>query len=253
MADTVEQAIGRAIETMHENLGQALSIDDMARAAMYSKFHFSRTFQRVTGISPGRFLSAMRLQEAKRLLISTSLTVTEISHLVGYASVGTFGTRFVSSVGVSPTTYRQFGGFASRIHHAVPRSAGQSWYTTVSGEIWAPLLGELGLIFVGLFPSPIPQGRPIRCTVLHRPGPYVLEKVPQGSWYLLAHSVPAGHQEVLTGEQSLAVGSCGPIDVDPAVALQPVDLQLRPIRALDPPILLALLDVRSVKLGERAG
>src|SRR5919198_4395024 len=110
MDEIVKRAVERAIETMQENLGERLTIDDMARSALFSKFHFSRVFQRVTGVSPGRFLSAMRLEEAKRLLVSTSYTVSDISHRVGYKSVGTFSTRFRSSVGVSPSTYRQLGG-----------------------------------------------------------------------------------------------------------------------------------------------
>lgn len=113
MGDCVERAVGRAIENMRANLGERLTVDDLARSAMYSKFHFSRAFLRVTGVPPRRFLSSLRLQEAMRLLDSTSLTVAEISHRVGYASVGTFGSRFQSSVGVSPTTYRRRGACSS--------------------------------------------------------------------------------------------------------------------------------------------
>lgn len=109
MHDSVEQAVERAIDTMRSNLSEQLTVDDMARAAMFSKFHFTRIFQRVTGISPGRFLSAIRLQEAKRLLTTTRLNVTDISLRVGYNSVGTFSTRFTKSVGLPPTTYRRMG------------------------------------------------------------------------------------------------------------------------------------------------
>src|SRR2546421_12747721 len=101
MDDIVRRAVERAIETMQQNLGERLTIDDMARAAMFSKFHFSRVFQRVTGVSPGRFLSAMRLEEAKRLLVSTSFTVAGMSPRVGYNTAATFGSRFRSSVRVS--------------------------------------------------------------------------------------------------------------------------------------------------------
>src|SRR4051812_39576889 len=111
MGDTVEEsielAVKRAISTMRENLGEQLTVDDMARAAMFSKFHFTRIFQRATGVSPGRFLSALRLQQAKHLLKSTSLNVADISLLVGYNSVGTFSSRFSRSVGMPPTTYRR--------------------------------------------------------------------------------------------------------------------------------------------------
>src|ERR1043165_8139811 len=101
MDEHIVRARRRATATMRSNLGDSLAIDDLARSAMFSKFHFSRVFQRVTGVSPGRFLSAMRLEEAKRLLVSTSFTVADISHRVGYNSVGTFSSRFRSSVGVS--------------------------------------------------------------------------------------------------------------------------------------------------------
>jgi transcriptional regulator GlxA family with amidase domain len=110
MDSIVRQAVDRAIAMMQANLGEQLTLDDLARSAMFSKFHFSRIFQKVTGISPGRYLSAMRIEEAKRLLVTTSLTVADISHLVGYRGVGTFSSRFSDLVGVPPTTYRQFGG-----------------------------------------------------------------------------------------------------------------------------------------------
>ena len=101
MQDTSEKAVLRAIETMHDRLGDPLTVDDMARAAMFSKFHFTRMFQRVTGVSPGRFLSALRLQRAKELLVSTPMNVADISVTVGYNSVGTFSSRFSRSVGMS--------------------------------------------------------------------------------------------------------------------------------------------------------
>ncbi len=251
MENAIELAVGRVIETMRENLGEQLTVDDMARTAMFSKFHFSRFFQRVTGVSPGRLLSAMRLQEAKRLLVSTSLTVTEISHKVGYTSVGTFSSRFRSSVGVSPTTYRQLRGFTQTVaterrRDAAPRSA------TLRGEVRAALPDQLGLIFVGLFADPIPQGQPVSCTVLHRAGPYLLENVPDGNWYLLAHSVAAGLEEAvsgpLAGDQTLCVGSHGPLKIGSDTALRHADVQLRPVQSLDPAVLHALVHVRSVAL-----
>ncbi|MEV0678653.1 helix-turn-helix transcriptional regulator [Actinosynnema sp. NPDC050436] len=239
---------------MHKNIGEQFTIDDMARTANYSKFHFSRAFQRVTGVSPGRFLAAIRLQEAKRLLVSTTLTVTDISHRVGYTSVGTFSSRFRSSVGVSPTTFRQSGGFARHIPMA--RRAVDARTAVVRGEISAPA-GPPGLLFVGLFPGGIPQGAPIRCAVLRRPGPYLLTAVPPGTWHLLAQSVALGRESMLgdgpfAQDLALSVASHGPITVRPGRPVERADLTLRPICNLDPPVLLALLDVRTHALGARA-
>ncbi len=251
MEKAIEQAVGRVIQAMRDNLGEQLTIDDMARTAMFSKFHFSRAFQRVTGVSPGRFLSALRLQEAKRLLVSTSLTVTDISHRIGYNSVGTFSSRFRDSVGVSPTTYRQLGGFAPRGAADNRRRIPRRPSATLQGEVSSLVTDRLGLIFVGLFADRIPQGQPIRCAVLHHPGPYTLEAVPPGNWYLLAHSVAAGLEAVVQspqhGTQTLCIGATGPIGIGPDTGVKRADVQLRP-RSLDPSVLEALLDIRSVAL-----
>ncbi|MEU4216690.1 helix-turn-helix domain-containing protein [Actinoplanes sp. NPDC026623] len=71
----------------------------MARTARYSKFHFTRIFPRAPGSPPGRFLSAVRLRKAKQLLTSTSLTVTDISNMVGYTRRRHLQLRFAYSPG----------------------------------------------------------------------------------------------------------------------------------------------------------
>lgn len=248
MYDIAESAVRRVIEAMRENLGEQLTVDEMARTAMFSRFHFSRIFQRVTGISPGRFMTAMRLARAKQLLVSTSMSVTEITHEVGYSSVGTFSARFSSSVGVSPRTYRQLDGVAPHIATA----------STVADEPSATVEGlvsdnrETGYVFVGVFPDPVPQGRPVSCTVLPEPGPYTLSNVTPGKWFVLAHRAPAqdaecAHQPVVDDEPVASVGSHGPIMVQPDTVVR-ADLRLHPKGAFDPPALLALLDSRSLAL-----
>src|SRR5918999_867311 len=106
MSDRSPDVIGQVIADIYAHFGEPITIDDMARSVMYSKFHFTRMFQSAVGVPPGRFLTGVRIQEAKRLLLSTSLTVKEIAGRVGYSSVGTFSTKFKSSVGFSPTAYR---------------------------------------------------------------------------------------------------------------------------------------------------
>lgn len=243
MDEIVKRAVERAIETMQENLGERLTIDDMARSALFSKFHFSRVFQRVTGVSPGRFLSAMRFEEAKRLLVSTSFTVSDISHRVGYNSVGTFSARFRSSVGVSPSTYRALGGITSAGSDGDLPGV-HSW-STVRGQIIAPT-EALELVFIGLFPTWIPEGPPVRHTVLKRPGTYTLQHVPVGSWYLIAHSVAPGSEETIEG--TAYVGAHGPLTIRPETEPKTADVHLRPMRAIDPPVLTTLREVRTAAL-----
>jgi transcriptional regulator GlxA family with amidase domain len=107
MGTVAEEAVRRVVEAMHDNLGDSFTADDMARTAVFSKYHFIRLFRQATGVTPGRFLAALRIQEAQRLLLATDLSVAEISQRVGYASVGTFSSRFKLSVGLSPSAYRE--------------------------------------------------------------------------------------------------------------------------------------------------
>ena len=79
----------------------------MARAANMSKFHFARVFASTYRETPRAYLSRRRIERAKDMLRAANLTVTEICFLVGFASVGSFSTRFRELVGCSPSEYRQ--------------------------------------------------------------------------------------------------------------------------------------------------
>jgi AraC-like DNA-binding protein len=54
-----------------------------------------------------RYVARRRIERAQDLLRATNLTVTEVCHLVGYASLGTFSSRFRELVGCSPTDYQR--------------------------------------------------------------------------------------------------------------------------------------------------
>jgi AraC family transcriptional regulator len=250
IVDPAEQAVRRAIDTMQENLGEQLTIDDIARAAMFSKFHFTRIFQRSTGVSPGRFLSALRLQRAKQLLVSTTLNVADISLRVGYNSIGTFSSRFSRSVGMSPTTYRRQIGFGNRIPTNVPTQFAPVSNARVYGDIDAPCAEGDDQIFVGLFPDRIPEGLPVRCTVLNQAGPFNFETVPVGAWYLLAQST-SGCPEARGKVPTVCVGTEGPLTIRRDTTIQ-IDMELKPIQVIDPPVLLALLNAREAAVA-RAG
>jgi AraC-like DNA-binding protein len=249
MAETIEKAVMRAVTTMRENLGEQLTVDDMARSAMFSKFHFTRIFQRVTGVSPGRFLSALRLQRAKDLLLSTQLNVADISLIVGYNSVGTFSSRFTRSVGMPPTTYRRRAGYAAHIPVDRTRPGGRTG-ARLSGKVLPPAGTNADLTFLGLFRDRIPEGRPARCAVLTEPGSFQLDDIPAGTWYLLAQSFPAGFDDLLEArhpDPGILVATHGPLTFR-ADTVVDMDVILNPVDALDPPVLLALLEARKEAL-----
>ena len=84
----------------------ALEVDDLARAAGFSRAHFSREFRRAFGESPHAYLLTRRLERAAALLRNTDYSVARICFDVGLQSVGSFTTSFTRTYGVSPTAYR---------------------------------------------------------------------------------------------------------------------------------------------------
>ncbi|HUX85609.1 MAG TPA: AraC family transcriptional regulator, partial [Chloroflexota bacterium] len=100
-------AVERVIHAMRQRLDEPLSLPEMAKIALFSPFHFDRIFHRITGSSPLKFLSALRMEAAIRLLLTSQLSVTDICFEVGYNSLGTFSTLFSQAIGISPVTLRR--------------------------------------------------------------------------------------------------------------------------------------------------
>jgi AraC-like DNA-binding protein len=96
----------RARDLADSSYADAIRVEDMARAAGLSLWHFSRAFQRTFGESPHRYLLTRRLERAAALLRNTDRTVTDICFLVGLGSVGSFTTSFRRMFGTAPTAYR---------------------------------------------------------------------------------------------------------------------------------------------------
>jgi AraC family transcriptional regulator len=212
-------AVERVVALLRQELSADLSLEEMARLAYLSPFHFNRVFRQLTGIPPGQFHSALRLQAAKKLLLETGMSVFDVCFEVGYKSPSTFVRRFTDLVGVSPYQWRS---------QALPAAA---------------FLPELaGLVFAGLFPRAIPQGRPVGCAVLSRPGECELPSVPDGDYFLFAVALPATpvpSAGLLCGDEMLRSGARGERVRVREGRSATVDLALRPPDPIDPPILLA--------------
>lgn len=108
MSDTPFVAhLRRARDLIDRRYADPLDLDAMARTAGYSRFHFARAFRAAYGETPRAYLTRRRIERAQDLLRSANLTVTEICHLTGFSSLGSFSARFTELVGVSPTEYRR--------------------------------------------------------------------------------------------------------------------------------------------------
>ena len=96
----------RAHDLIDRDYAEALDLDDLAREAGYSKFHFARTFAAAYGETPRAYLTRRRVERAKNLLRTANLSVTEVCYLVGFGSLGSFSPLFRRLVGQSPSVYR---------------------------------------------------------------------------------------------------------------------------------------------------
>ncbi|MFW3171742.1 helix-turn-helix transcriptional regulator [Geodermatophilus sp. CPCC 206100] len=96
----------RARDHIDQHFADDLDLDRVARVAGVSKYHLVRCFEAAYGETPIRYLTRRRIERAQDLLRSANLTVTEICMAVGYASLGSFSTRFRRLVGESPAAYR---------------------------------------------------------------------------------------------------------------------------------------------------
>ncbi|HEY6412752.1 MAG TPA: AraC family transcriptional regulator [Edaphobacter sp.] len=241
------QAVERAIQAMHTHLHELLTLEDLASVAYLSPSHFNRVFRRLIGIPPVEFLSALRFQMARRLLLTTPLKVIDICFEVGYTSPGTFTSRFTQMVGLSPRLLRQ----RAYAFEPLPGEHTELYPTTSSGlSLKHALLGRIsapatfrGTIYVGLFTSPIPQGEPVRCTTLSSPGLYLLHGIADGIYYLRAAAFPVAadlHSSLLPGEKMLLGNNASPLVIRHGHVFGDPDLVLHPPRLTDPPLVMGL-------------
>lgn len=100
------EAVESAIRFIRENYRRGITVRDAAGVAGFSEAHFSRVFKAQTGCAPYEFVQLCRIDEAKRLLLSTRLSVAEISNWLGYSSEGHFINAFRKKAGVPPGAFR---------------------------------------------------------------------------------------------------------------------------------------------------
>lgn len=239
------RSVERVIRAMMQCLDRPMHNNEMADIACQSPFHFNRVFHRLTGVPPIQFHYALRLQEAKRLLISTDLRITDICFDVGYGSLGTFVTRFNALVGLSPTSFRRYARQLASMDFqefrpqllalrgfVAPRSS------VITGTIEPHTNG--GVVFSGLFRRGIPEGEPVSCGYSLDKATYTIGVPEQGDWFVFLVAVPwtaSGMQLLLLdglprGRSGLISRNAGG-NCDTSVALRPSSL-------LHPPILTAI-------------
>lgn len=253
----MQPAVARAITLIRDRYADPITLEDLSAEVFVSPFHLTRIFRRATGVTPGRYLTAVRLFQAKRLLLTTNRTVSDIVGRVGYSSLGTFTSRFTKAVGLTPSQYRdpevgqllvavapEFARLPAltgvlgpaRLHAPSPPGTG----TVTTTVTVPPELGEANVV-VGVFDDRIPQRAPVAFGTLPATGGVTrceIAGVPPGQWSVLAVAERADR--------------AGPLYVDAptepvttaAGVTTDVPIGLRRLRPTDPPVAVTLTPPR---------
>jgi AraC-like DNA-binding protein/ligand-binding sensor protein len=99
--------ITRAKEYIQLNQAEDLSLGQVAKAVNTSAFYFCKLFKKATGVNFTEYVSRIRVEKAKNLLLNPNLRVSEIAYEVGFQSLTHFNRVFKKLMGRSPTDYRE--------------------------------------------------------------------------------------------------------------------------------------------------
>jgi AraC-like DNA-binding protein len=97
----------RARDAIHHRSEEPLTLQDLARMAGLSRFHFLRSFREVFSATPHEYLTRVRLHRARQLLLEERASVTGVCFEVGFQSLGSFSALFRRRMGEPPASFRR--------------------------------------------------------------------------------------------------------------------------------------------------
>ncbi|MCI6919326.1 MAG: helix-turn-helix domain-containing protein [Lachnospiraceae bacterium] len=105
--DMEEQPMLGIVRYMHEHLSEEISLTVLAEEFHLSAQYISQLFKNEIGVNFLTYLTSIRMEQARKLLLSTSLSIAEISEKTGYSDYRVFTKVFKKIEGVTPSQYRQ--------------------------------------------------------------------------------------------------------------------------------------------------
>jgi AraC-like DNA-binding protein len=109
------RSVLRALALVEECLGRPVGVEDMARAAAYSPFHFSRLFTAATGHAPYDSLMRRRVAVAAEQVVGGSRSITDIALDCGFEGPDGLARAFRRCFGTSPSDARRAGAYPRSI------------------------------------------------------------------------------------------------------------------------------------------
>jgi AraC family transcriptional regulator len=99
----------RVTEYIEENLQGALRLAELSAVVHMSPYHFARLFNGTTGVPPHRFVVRRRIDKARMLLVTQTISIAEVARSVGFRTPSHFTTTFRRITGMTPTECRRRG------------------------------------------------------------------------------------------------------------------------------------------------
>lgn len=110
-----ERRIAGSLRRIEASLDEPLPLTRLAADAAMSPYHYLRTFARVVGTTPHRFVLRARLERAAQLLRDSPAPVATVALEAGFADLSTFHASFRRWMGTSPAAYRSGGASATPV------------------------------------------------------------------------------------------------------------------------------------------
>lgn len=104
-----ENPILRSLELIETRITEKLTVENIASAVYFSKYHYQRLFQEIVGDSVMEYVTKRKLTLAGRALLKTNAAIIDVALEFGYDSREGFTRSFKSYMGVSPSEYRRYG------------------------------------------------------------------------------------------------------------------------------------------------
>jgi AraC-like DNA-binding protein len=106
VAHKLKSSTPASIEYIHNHYRESINLDTLAGIENYHPIYYSTWFKRKTGKSPKVYITELRLKEAKKLLLTSSWTISLISEEIGFENSSSFTRWFVKWEGMTPQKYR---------------------------------------------------------------------------------------------------------------------------------------------------
>ena len=105
--DHEDEPIKKAQQYMESNVGEKISVDQLAGLFLIGRRNFERRFKKATSNTPVEYLQRVKMEAAKKSLESGRENINEVMYAVGYSDSKAFRTTFKKITGLSPLEYRK--------------------------------------------------------------------------------------------------------------------------------------------------